>query len=230
MPTPDLLSAVEIETGSNPAYTIVWMHGLGADGNDFVPLINELKLSPKKRLRFIFPHAPARPVTINNGCVMRAWFDISGAKINASEDEAGIRDSQNAIDALIDNEMRRGIASENIVLAGFSQGGAMALQTGLRQKNKLAGIMALSCYLPLADSLSDEAHPANAAIPIFMAHGTFDAVIPASIAKTSEERLHRANYQPEWHEYPMEHTVCTQEISDIDHWLQRILSEHHDNI
>ncbi|MCB1984371.1 MAG: alpha/beta hydrolase fold domain-containing protein [Burkholderiales bacterium] len=224
MSSSDLLSAVEIETGSDPTYAVIWMHGLGADGNDFVPIINELELSLQKRVRFIFPHAPMRPVTINNGYVMRAWYDISGANISSLEDEAGIRDAQKAIDALIDHEIRRGIASNNIVLAGFSQGGAIALQTGLRQENKLAGIMALSCYLPLSASLASEAHVANAAIPIFMAHGTFDAVVPISLAITSRENLRQAKYAPEWHEYPMEHSVCMQEISDLDRWLHRILS------
>lgn len=224
MPRSDLLSAVEIETGSDPTYAVIWMHGLGADGNDFVPIVNEMELSSKKGIRFIFPHAPMRPVTINNGYVMRAWYDIRGTNINSLEDEAGIRDAQSAIDALIDNEIHRGIVSKNIVLAGFSQGGAIALQTGLRQENKLAGVMALSCYLPLSASLSNEAHLSNAAIPIFMAHGTYDAVVPISLAITSRENLHLANYAPEWHEYPMEHSVCMQEINDMDHWLCRIFA------
>lgn len=224
MPRPDLLSAVEIETESYPTNVVIWMHGLGADGNDFVSIINELTLSAKKGIRFIFPHAPMRPVTINNGYVMRAWYDIRGVNINSLEDETGIKEAQQAIDALIDNEIQRGIFSKNIILAGFSQGGAIALQTGLRQENELAGIMALSCYLPLSTSLSSEAHQVNAAIPIFMAHGIYDAVVPISLAITSRDNLRMANYKPEWHEYPMEHTVCMQEINDIDHWLQRILS------
>lgn len=224
MPRSDLLSAVEIETGSDPSNVVIWLHGLGADGNDFVPIINEMELSSKKGIRFIFPHAPMRPVTINNGYVMRAWYDIRGANINSLEDEAGIRDAQKAIDALIENEIGRGIVSKNIVLAGFSQGGAIALQAGLRQENQLAGIMALSCYLPLSTTLSNEAHLANAAIPIFMAHGTYDAVVPVSLAMTSRENLRLANYAPEWHEYPMEHTVCIEEINDMDRWLLRIFS------
>lgn len=224
MQTPNLLSAVEIETGTSPSFTILWMHGLGADGHDFVPIINELKLPKEKPIRFIFPHAPERPVTINNGYVMRAWYDIRGSDINALEDEVGIRDSQKAIDALIENEIKRGIAAEHIVLAGFSQGGAMALQAGLRQKNKLAGVMALSCYLPLADSLASEAQSANAMIPIFMAHGTFDPVIPLSLAIDSREKLHLANYHAEWHEYPMAHAVCMPLINDIDIWLHQVLS------
>lgn len=224
MLTPVLLSAIEIETGTSPAYTILWMHGLGADGNDFVPIVNELKLPAEKQIRFIFPHAPARPITINNGYVMRAWYNICDSNLSNSEDEAGIRDSQKAIDALIENEIRRGIASKNIVLAGFSQGGVIALQTGLRHKNKLAGIVALSCYLPLSASLLNEAHPANASIPIFMAHGTYDPVVPISLAIASRENLRFANYALEWREYPMEHTVCIQELIDISQWLHRILS------
>ena len=224
MPITNLLSTVEIETAPEPVHAVIWMHGLGADGNDFVPIINELKLSPQKGIRFIFPHAPMRPVTINNGYVMRAWYDILGARINSMEDETGIRDAQKAIDALIDHEIQRGIAAHKIVLAGFSQGGAIALQTGLRQKNRLAGILALSCYLPLSDYLPVEANVANATIPILMAHGTFDPVVPISLAVASRDSLRQANYALEWHEYPMEHTVCMQEISDIDHWLQRILS------
>ena len=224
MPTSNLLPTVEIETGSDPDYAIIWLHGLGADGNDFIPIINELEMVAKKEIRFIFPHAPMRPVTINAGYVMRAWYDIQGVNINSLEDETGIRDSQHAIDALIGNEINRGIASRNIVLIGFSQGGAIALQTGLRQENKLAGIMALSCYLPLSTTLSNEAHPANATIPIFMAHGTYDPVVPISLAITSRDKLYQANYTPDWHEYPMEHTVCAQEISDIDRWLLRILA------
>jgi phospholipase/carboxylesterase len=224
MSTPDLLSAIEIETGTSPTYTILWMHGLGADGNDFVPIVNELKLPTEKQIRFIFPHAPARPITINNGYVMRAWYNICDSELSNSEDEAGIRDSQKAIDALIENEMRRGIASKNIVLAGFSQGGVIALQAGLRHKNKLAGIVALSCYLPLSASLLNEAHPANASISIFMAHGTYDPVVPISLAITSRENLRFANYNLEWREYPMEHTVCIQELIDISQWLHRILS------
>ena len=224
MPITNLLSTVEIETAPEPVHAVIWMHGLGADGNDFVPIINELKLSPQKGIRFIFPHAPMRPVTINNGYVMRAWYDILGARINSMEDETGIRDAQKAIDALIDHEIQRGIAAHKIVLAGFSQGGAIALQTGLRQKNGLAGILALSCYLPLSDYLPVEANVANATIPILMAHGTFDPVVPISLAVASRDSLRQANYALEWHEYPMEHTVCMQEISDIDHWLQRILS------
>lgn len=217
------LQSIEIETGENPTHAIVWLHGLGADGNDFVPIINELKLFSDRPVRFIFPHAPERPVSINNGYVMRAWYDIFHPDFNAQQDEPGICSSQKAIDALIVREMQRGIASTHILLAGFSQGGAMVLHAGLRQINPLAGIIALSCYLPLAETLLLEACAANAAIPIFMAHGTYDAVIPMSHAVTSRDKLLVANYAPEWHEYPMAHTVCQQEIADISHWLQSIM-------
>lgn len=218
-----LLPVVEIETNPQPQYSILWMHGLGADGNDFVPIVNELKIAAKKPVRFVFPHAPERSVTINNGYVMRAWYDIYGIGNGSAEDEVGIRDSQSAIDALIEHELQRGVRANHIVLAGFSQGGAMALQAGLRQKNKLGGIMALSCYLPLSASLLNEAETVNANIPIFMAHGTYDTVVPLMLATASKELLHRAHYAVEWHEYAMEHSVCAQEIADIDEWLSRIL-------
>ena len=219
-----LLPAVEIETGPEPSHTILWMHGLGADGNDFVPIIKELGITSKKSLRFVFPHAPERSVTINNGYVMRAWFDIYGIGIGSIEDESGIRDSQEAIDALIERELQRGIASKHIILAGFSQGGAMALQTGLRQKNKLGGIMALSCYLPLISSFSTEVDPINSEIPIFMAHGMHDEVVPIQLATSSKEYLEQAHFAIEWHEYAMSYSVCVQEIIDIDHWLHRVLA------
>lgn len=218
----DLLPAIEIETGASPIHAIVWLHGLGADGNDFVPIINELELFYEKSARFIFPHAPERPVSINNGYVMRAWYDIYHPDFNNRQDESGIRSSQQAIDVLIAREIQRGIASKHIFLAGFSQGGAMALQTGLRQLNPLAGIIVLSGYLPLAETLSSEACAANAAIPIFMAHGTYDSVISLSHAIASREKLQAAGYEPEWHEYPMAHTVCRQEIADINHWLRLV--------
>jgi phospholipase/carboxylesterase len=217
----ELLPVVELKSGTLPTHTIIWMHGLGADGNDFVPIVNELRLPQDIQVRFVFPHAPERPVTINNGYVMRAWYDISNTNY---QDELGIRDSQQAINALIDQEIQSGIASENIILAGFSQGGAMALQVGLRQPKPLGGIIALSCYLPLADTLAGEAESVNASIPVFMAHGSHDSVIPISQAVTSKETLLAANYSVEWHEYPMAHSVCMEEIEDISHWLGTLLS------
>jgi len=220
--TVDCLPAVEIETSTCPTHAIVWLHGLGADGNDFLPIVNELELLPETSIRFVFPHAPERPVSINNGYIMRAWYDICHADFNNRQDESGIRDSQKAIDALIEKEIQRGIPSKHILLAGFSQGGAMALQAGLRQTNPLAGIIALSCYLPLAETLTTEASAANASTRIFMAHGIYDPVIPITHAIASREKLLTANYPLEWHEYPMAHSVCEQEIVDISCWLRRV--------
>lgn len=220
--TADCLPTVEIETRPCPTHTVVWLHGLGADGNDFVPIANELELLPETSIRFVFPHAPERPVSINNGYIMRAWYDIYHADFNNRQDGSGIRDSQKAIDVLIEREIQRGIPSKHILLAGFSQGGAMALQAGLRQTNPLAGIIALSCYLPLAETLTTEASVANASTRIFMAHGIYDAVIPITHAIASREKLLTANYTLEWHEYPMAHSVCEQEIGDISRWLRRI--------
>ena len=224
MTTTSLLPTVEFETGNHPSRTVLWMHGLGADGNDFVPIVRELNLPPSIPVRFIFPHAPMRPVTVNGGFVMRAWYDIAHSDLSQREDEAGLRDSQQAIEALIDRENERGIAPENIVLAGFSQGGAMALQSGLRYPEKLAGIMALSCYLPLAQMLAAEAHRTNSATPIFMAHGNHDPVIPITLATASRQQLLESGYAVEWHEYPMAHSVCVEEIADISAWLQRVLT------
>lgn len=218
------LSAIEIETGLNPSYTIIWLHGLGADGNDFVPIVNELeRFLNNKPVRFIFPHAPERPVTINNGYIMRAWYDILYPDMDSHQDRAGIGSSQLAIDNLIAREMRRGVAPKHIVLAGFSQGGAMALHVGLRQSNQLAGIVALSCYLLEADSFASEARVINAKIPIFMAHGTYDAVIPLRLATDSRNQLLAANYAVSWHEYPMAHSVCSEEVVDIGNWLRQVI-------
>lgn len=219
----DLLSAIELESGAHPTHTILWMHGLGADGNDFVPVVDELELPPDTRIRFIFPHAPRRSVSINDGVVMRAWYDILNLNFSQPEDETGLRNSQQAIEALLDREKQRGIAPERIVLAGFSQGGAMALQTGLRYPEKLAGIMALSCYLPLQQTLTGEAHHANSATSIFMAHGSRDPVVPMTLAAASRRQLLKSGYAVEWHEYPMAHTVCVEEIADISTWLKRVL-------
>lgn len=219
----NLLSTIELENGIDPTHTILWMHGLGADGNDFVPIIDELELPPDSRIRFIFPHAPMRPVSINNGFVMRAWYDVLNLNFSQPEDEDGLRDSQRAIEALLEREKQRGITPERIVLAGFSQGGAMALQTGLRYPEKLAGIMALSCYLPLQQTVVAEAHHANSATSIFMAHGSRDPVVPLTLAATSRRQLLESGYAVEWHEYPMAHTVCVEEMADISAWLERVL-------
>jgi phospholipase/carboxylesterase len=216
-----LLQAIELNTGHDPVGTVIWMHGLGADGNDFVPVVKELGLPDNLPLRFIFPHAPTRAVTINAGHVMRAWYDIIEiSSVERKVDEAGIRESQRAIEALIEREISRGIAANRIVLAGFSQGGAIALQTGLRYQQGLAGILALSTYLPLAASLGADASSANRAIPIFMAHGEQDTVIPISIAESSVKELVRNGYKVDWREYPMAHSVSMEEIENIGAWLK----------
>lgn len=218
----NFLPAIEFETGTDPSHTILWMHGLGADGNDFVPIIQALELPAETTTRFIFPHAPKQSVSINAGLVMRAWYDIKDISINRLEDEAGIRRSQQAVAAMIERENQRGIPSSNIVLAGFSQGGVMALQVGLRYPSQLAGIIALSGYLPLAHTLTKEAHPANASTPIFMAHGSNDPIIPVRLAEVSRQQLVEAGYPVEWHKYPMAHSVCGEEIDDISKWLRRV--------
>ena len=223
---PELLDAIEIETAKNPSASVIWMHGLGADGNDFVPIVNELELDGTPAIRFVFPHAPMRPVTINNGSVMRAWYDVSFGDLEGQSrlaDERGVRESQAHITALIEREARRGVAAQDIVLAGFSQGGAIALQTGLRHPQKLAGVMALSAYLPLAESLLQEAAPANKTTPIFMAHGTYDPVVPLMMGAGSMTLLTGLGYAVEWRQYPMPHSVCPEEIQDIGAWLQKIL-------
>jgi len=221
-----LLETIEIETSKNPSASVIWMHGLGADGNDFVPIVNELDLAGTPPTRFVFPHAPKRPVTINNGFVMRAWYDVSFGDLEGNSrrvDERGVRESQAQIGALIEREMKRGVNAAKIVLAGFSQGGAIALHTGLRYPEKLAGVMALSTYLPLADSLPQEAAAANKATPIFMAHGTFDPVVPLMMGAGSMTSMAGLGYGIEWKQYPMQHSVCPEEIEDVGAWLRKVL-------
>ena len=215
-----LLEAIEIETQPSPVASVVWLHGLGADGNDFVPIVPELGVE-ELSLRFVFPHAPTRPVTINGGMVMRAWYDISDQAIRV-EDEKSVRASQEQVEALLARERARG--SSRIVLAGFSQGGAIALHTGLRHRARLAGIMALSTYLPLAATLTAEASAASRDVPIFMAHGRHDSLIPIERATISRETLRKAGYPVEWHDYTMEHAVCPEEIADIAAWLRGVLA------
>lgn len=219
-----LLDNIELETAPNPQVAIIWMHGLGADGNDFVPLAQELDLSACPAIRFIFPHAPSMPVTVNNGYVMRSWYDIIGADITRREDEAGLRRSQQQIEALIAREKARGIPAGRIILAGFSQGCAMTLQTGLRHPERLAGLLCLSGYVPLAAMVGAEHAPAGIATPIFMAHGRGDQVIPVLRAEQSRDLLETLGYQVEWHEYAMQHSLCAQEIIDISAWLTRVLA------
>jgi phospholipase/carboxylesterase len=218
---PDLLDAVEIETAKHPTASVIWLHGLGADGNDFVPIVGELELPPTA-IRFVFPHAPVQPVTINGGMRMRAWYDIKDGAIR-SEDESGVRASQSLVEKLIAREKQRGTPAARLVLAGFSQGGAIALQTGLRHPERIAGIMALSTYLPIAGKLPAEASAMNRGVPIFMAHGTQDPVILPERAVRSREILESLGYSPQWHEYAMPHSVCAEEVVDIGAWLGRVL-------
>lgn len=215
-----MLDAIEITTGEEPTLSVLWLHGLGADGHDFEPIVPELKL--RIPVRFVFPHAPVRPVTINGGMAMRAWYDILGFDRLAREDTAGIRTSAAAVTALIDREIERGIPSERVVLAGFSQGGAVALYTALREIRPLAGVLALSTYLPLAASLASERSATNAGLPIFMAHGTADSVLPLSWAEASRSALLALDYAVEWHAYPMAHTVCMEEVRAIADWLSTL--------
>jgi len=220
----DLLEALELETAPSPTAAIIWMHGLGADGHDFVDVPPMLRLPGSLAVRFVFPHAPMMPVTINGGMVMRAWYDVLMAGSARQGDEQGLRASQKKVEALIARERSRGIAAGRLVLAGFSQGGAMTLQTGLRHPERLAGLMALSCYLPLAETVASEAHAANRDVPIFFAHGTGDASIPIERARRGREALTALGYAVEWHEYPMPHAVCDAELRDIGAWLTRILA------
>lgn len=211
------LENITIESGKNPRHSIIWLHGLGADGHDFEPVAGEIRLPCA--MRYIFPHAPMRPVTINGGFVMRAWYDIAGMDIGAQQDAAGIRASQAAIEALIAREVARGIAPGNIFLAGFSQGGAIALHTALRQNEPLGGVLALSAYLPLADSAPDEMQAATKTMPVFMAHGRNDSVVPYKLGIDSREALLALGYAVEWREYAMPHSVCDAELRDIESWL-----------
>jgi phospholipase/carboxylesterase len=218
-----LLDTLDKQTGPDPRASVIVLHGLGADGNDFVPIAQELDLSGAGDVRFVFPHAPVIPVTINGGYEMRAWYDILGADLVQREDEKGLRSSLAQVEALIEREKARGIPAGRIVLAGFSQGCAMALLTGLRHGEKLGGIVGLSGYLPLAATTAAERHSANTATPIFLAHGRMDPVVPLDRALASRDALKSLGYQVEWHEYPMAHSVCMEEISDLNRWLLSVL-------
>ena len=220
--TIQLPETIEVEPGTRPESAILWLHGLGADGHDFEAVVPELRLPERLAVRFVFPHAPVRPVTINAGMRMRAWYDILQLG-GGPEDEAGIRASQKLLEGLLEREVARGIAPQRIVVAGFSQGGAIALQTGLRYPERLAGVLALSTYLPLAGALPAERSDANRKVPIFQAHGRFDDLIPIERAARSRDALQALDYPMEWHEYPMPHSVCAEEIADIAGWLTRVL-------
>jgi phospholipase/carboxylesterase len=221
----ELLPCIEIETAPSPRASVIWLHGLGADGNDFVPIVPELRLPHELMVRFVFPHAPVRAVTINNGMRMRAWYDISAADLTNRADLAGVRQSQAELEALIARETARGMAPERIVLAGFSQGGAIALYTGLRHGKRLAGILALSTYLVAPDKLATEASEANRGTPIFMAHGTADPVVRFQWGEATKRLLEAAGYRVEWHVYHMEHSVCLEEVQAIGAWITRVLAK-----
>lgn len=221
-----MLEAIEAESGPHPTATIIILHGLGADGNDFVPIAQELDLEALGPVRFVFPHAPIMPVTINGGYRMRAWYDILGTEEQGIQDEAGLRGSQKLVEALLAREQERGIAPGRIVLAGFSQGCAMSLLTGLRYPHRLAGIAGLSGYLPLGRSTRAERSSANERTPIFLAHGTHDEVIALGRAEQSRDALRALGHEVEWHEYLMGHSVSPLEIEELNAWLVRVLSAH----
>jgi phospholipase/carboxylesterase len=223
MVTMELLPHETIETGSAPDAAVVWLHGLGADGHDFAPIVPELKLPTELAVRFIFPHAPMQPVTINNGYVMRAWYDIVGTDITAKQDREGILKAGQLLAAFADAQIANGISPERIVLAGFSQGGAIALHTGLRYPKRLGGVLALSTYLPLAESLPAQASDANKNVPIMMAHGEHDPIVPYHAGLSSRDFLLQLGYSVDWSSYAMEHSVCMEEIAHIGEWLSKVL-------
>lgn len=217
------LEVIEKQTGTDPRATVIVLHGLGADGNDFVPFVEQLDLSSIGPVRYIFPHAPVRPVTINGGYAMRAWYDILGTEMQLREDEEGLRQSLGAIEELLAREKSRGVAAERIVIAGFSQGCAMALLTGLRHAQRLAGLVGMSGYLPLNSKTESERSAANQQVPIFLAHGQFDPMIVMPRASATRDSLVAMGYPVQWHEYPMAHSVCAQEVDDLNRWLLQVL-------
>lgn len=220
------IEPIIIDSKPEPDYAVIWLHGLGADGHDFEPLAKQLNIAQEKAIRFVFPHAPMQAVTINQGYVMPSWYDILNMQPGGTQDEAGIRESSRYLESLIEQQTSKGIREDKLVLAGFSQGGAVALHTGLRYKKRLAGIMALSTYLPLHDRLADEASSANKAISIFQAHGLSDEVLPPQMAFMTRETLQAEGYEPDWHSYKtMGHSLCPEEIDDINAWLKTVLSE-----
>jgi phospholipase/carboxylesterase len=219
---PESAAPIIVEPTDKTTASVIWLHGLGADGHDFEPVVPMLG-AVKKYTRFVFPNAPKRAVTINNGMVMRAWYDIISTDINRRADALGVRDSEATVQKLIHAELEKGIPASRIVLAGFSQGGAIALHTGVRYPSALAGVMALSTYMPLPELTDVEAHPANKPVPIFMAHGTFDTVVPLQLAQSSRSHLAQSGYHVDWHAYPIEHALSPQEIGDIAGWLAQVL-------
>ncbi|TVS13764.1 MAG: carboxylesterase [Wenzhouxiangella sp.] len=221
---PKRLECVVRETGTQPRHAVIWLHGLGADGNDFVPIVPHLTSAAERPVRFIFPHAPVRPVTVNGGMAMRAWYDILGLQIDRDQDRAGILASLEQVDALVAEQIEAGIPSSNLILAGFSQGGAIALRCGLARAPALAGIMVLSAYLLDADRLDDWAAPESNKVPIFIGHGSQDPVVPVALGQQSASQLTAAGYRVEMQTWPMPHSVCPEEISAIDDWLRRCWS------
>ena len=213
------LPCVELETAPDPRHAVIWLHGLGADGGDFAPIVPQLVDPAWPPLRFVFPHAPVRPVTINGGMPMRAWYDIKGVALADKQDEAGIRASIADLEALVAREAERGIPAERVLVAGFSQGGAIALAGGIRHARRLAGLVALSTYLPLGEHAAAERTAANAGVPIFMAHGSFDPIVPQALGSTSRDTLAALGYAVDWHSYPMAHQVCLEEIVDLRAWI-----------
>lgn len=218
------LPSIEIETAPNPQHAVIWLHGLGADGHDFEPIVPELVDRSWPALRFVFPHAPVRPVTVNGGMPMRAWYDITGMEIAQRQDERGMRESISQLEELIAREVSRGVASERILLAGFSQGGAIVLAGGLRHVRKLGGLIALSTYLPMAEKTGAEVSEANRAVPIFLAHGTFDPIVPLALGEMSRSHLQGLGCAIEWHTYPMAHQVCAGEIADLRGFIGKRLA------
>ncbi len=219
----ELPAAIEINPAAAPRASIIWLHGLGADGNDFAPLIPQLGIVEPLGVRVVLPHAPRQPVTINNGMVMRAWYDITGTDFRSRQDDAGIRNSAALLQDLITREVERGIPAERIVLAGFSQGGAIVLHTGLRCPQRLGGVLVLSAYLPLAESLAAERSAENTRVPIMQAHGQQDPVVPIAWALQTRDQLQALDYQVDWRTYPMQHAVCPDEVADIRQWLFGVL-------
>lgn len=217
---PALPATVEVSTGESPTFSVIWLHGLGADGHDFEPVVPVLGLPATPAVRFVFPHAPVRPVTMNGGMPMRAWYDIMAISASRDQDEAGIAASMALVDALIAREIERGVPAERLVLAGFSQGGAMALHAGLRQPRRLAGIIALSSYLLFPERLASERSAANAGLPVFVGHGAMDPVVPFAMGKASVEALAQLGYATSWHSYPLPHSVSMDELADIGRWLR----------
>lgn len=220
----NLLPYVEVNPAQTAKATVIWLHGLGDSGNGFAPIVPELKLPDELAIRFIFPHAPVRPITINNGYQMRAWYDIKSMQLDKRADATGVRESAELVQALIEQEMASGIPADKIVLAGFSQGGVIALHLGPRFEQQLAGIMALSTYMSEPSTLTAQAHPANQQTPILMCHGRSDDVVPMDYGQQAYKQLQECQYQVEWHDYPMQHNVCLEELDTISNWLQARLS------